>query len=411
MRGFDLLVVIAVTLAVLGVVEVLLHRRNLRKIPIRIHVNGTRGKSSVTRLIAGGLRAGGLVTCAKTTGTLARMILPNGKEVPVFRPAKANVIEQLRIVSAAAAQDAQALVIECMALQPELQWLCEGKFVKATHGVITNARPDHLEVMGPDEVDVAQALAAMTPRGGKLFTAERKHLPVLAAAARDRQSELVAVSEEESARVSAEELAGFSYTEHADNVALALRVCEDLGVPRDVALKGMWQGAPDPGVLTEHELAFFGRRIVFVNGFAANDPVSTELIWNLALARHPDVERRIAVFNCRADRPDRSLQLGKACVSWQPPDHVVLMGTGTYLFARAAVQVGLDSTKLVFVEDAKVEQIFETIVSLVGRSALVMGMGNIGGQGLELGRYFRNRSAPGLERGPVPLKEHRQAET
>ena len=409
MRGFDLLVVIAVTLALLGVVEVLLHRRNLRRIPIRIHVNGTRGKSSVTRLIAGGLRAGGLVTCAKTTGTLARMILPNGKEVPVFRPAKANVIEQLRIVAAAAAQDAQALVIECMALQPELQWLCEGKFVQATHGVITNARPDHLEVMGPDEVDVAKALAAMTPRRGKLFTTERKHLGIFSDAAKDRRSELVAVDEKETAQVTAEDLAGFGYTEHADNVALALRVCADLGIARDVALKGMWQAAPDPGVLTEHELSFFGREIVFVNGFAANDPVSTEMIWNLALDRHPDVERRIAVFNCRADRPDRSLQLGTSCVSWRPPDHVVLMGTGTYLFARAAVRAGMDSTKLVFVEDAKVDQIFETIISLVGRSALVMGMGNIGGQGLELGRYFRNRSAPGLERapalGPTPVPE------
>jgi len=402
MRGFDLLVVIAVTLVLLGLFEVLRHRRNLRRIRIRIHVNGTRGKSSVTRLIAGGLRAGGLITCAKTTGTLARMILPSGKEVPVFRPAKANVIEQIRIMAAAAAQDAQALVIECMALQPELQWLCEGKFVKATHGVITNARPDHLEVMGPEEIDVAKALAAMTPRKGKLFTTERKHLSVFADAARDRETELRAVGEEEVAAVSAEELAGFSYTEHADNVALALSVCADLGVSREVALKGMWQAPPDPGVLTEHELAFFGRRIVFVNGFAANDPVSTEMIWDLALARHPEVERRIAVFNCRADRPDRSLQLGKSCVTWRPPDHVVLMGTGTYLFARAAVRAGMDSTKLVFVEDAKVDQIFETIVSLVGRSALVMGMGNIGGQGLDLGRYFRNRSAPGLEPAPLP---------
>lgn len=31
------------------------------------------------------------------------------------------------------------------------------------------------------------------------------------------------------------------------------------------------------------------------------------------------------------------------------------------------------------------------MLSRVGRSALVMGMGNIGGPGLELVRYFRNR--------------------
>ena len=82
---------------------------------------------------------------AKTTGTLARMILPDGREVPVFRPAGANIIEQVRIVSAAQRHGAEALVIECMALQPELHWLTESKFVRATHGVITNARADHLE--------------------------------------------------------------------------------------------------------------------------------------------------------------------------------------------------------------------------------------------------------------------------
>ena len=133
-----------------GIAESWLHRRFLHSIPIRIHVNGTRGKSGVTRLIAAGLRAGGLRTCAKTTGTLPRMIAPDGSEYPVFRPARANVIEQVRIVRAAARENVDALVIECMALQPALQSLCELKLVRATHGVITNVRADHLDVMGPN---------------------------------------------------------------------------------------------------------------------------------------------------------------------------------------------------------------------------------------------------------------------
>jgi gamma-polyglutamate synthase len=396
MRGFELLIAVMLGLVVLAVVEILVHRRNLRRVGIRIHVNGTRGKSSVTRLIAGGLRAGGIRTCAKTTGTLARMILPDGREYPVFRPSKPNVIEQVRIVAAAAAAEAQALVIECMALQPELQWLSESKLIRATHGVITNARPDHLDVMGPKDTDVAWALAGMVPPRGKLFTAERQHLAILEKACQDRVCELRAVTPEDVAAITPEQLAGFSYTEHAENVALALKVCQQLGVDARTALSGMWAASPDPGALTEHSLDFFGRRLVFVNGFAANDPVSTETIWNLAIERYPEVEQRIAVFNCRADRADRSLQLGRECVAWRQPDHLVLMGTGTYIFARAAVAAGLDAGKLVFMEDHAVADIFEAIVALVPRSALIMGMGNIGGQGLELVRYFRNRSAPGL---------------
>ena len=128
-----------------GLAESWLHERSLRRIPIRIHVNGSRGKSGVTRLIAAGLRAAGIRTFAKTTGTLARMIFPDGTEQPVVRPGRTNVIEQLKIMRSAASHNAEALVIECMAVQPHLQSLCELRMIRSTHGVITNARPDHLD--------------------------------------------------------------------------------------------------------------------------------------------------------------------------------------------------------------------------------------------------------------------------
>ena len=87
------------------------HRRRLYQIGTRVHVNGTRGKSSVARLIAAGMRAGNIRTCCKNTGTLPRMALPDGTEYPVFRPAKANEIEQLRLVAAAVDAGVEALVI------------------------------------------------------------------------------------------------------------------------------------------------------------------------------------------------------------------------------------------------------------------------------------------------------------
>lgn len=393
MVGTGLLGGIALLLIGAGALEVVTHRRNLRKIPIRVHVNGTRGKSSVTRLIAAALREGGTVTCAKTTGTLARFIQPDGRELPIYRPSGPNVIEQKRIVALAAGHEAKALVIECMALVPELQALSELELIRATHAVITNARPDHLDVMGPTDADVARALACVTPVEGKLYTAERYQLAVFEEAARDRRSELIVVGPDEIAGVTEDELNAFGYTEHPDNVALALRVAADLGIERSVALRGMHACKPDPGALREYELDFFGRHIVFVNGFAANDPVSTEQLYREASLRHPDIESRIALFNCRADRPERSIQLGAELPRWAS-DHVVAIGTGTYLFARAVIKAGLDPTRLELCEDMSEDEIFERVLSLVGRSALVFGMGNIGGQGFSLTRYFANRSRP-----------------
>ncbi len=394
MTGVWLIIGTFLLLVVLGLIEALTHRRNLMRIPIRIHVNGTRGKSSVTRLIAAGLRQAGVVTCAKTTGTLARMILPDGKEYPVYRPVRPNVIEQIRIIRTAAKMNAQVLVIECMAIQPVLQWLSEAKLVKATHGVLTNVRPDHLEVMGPTEADVAKALAGTVPFGGSFYCSEGRFGDFFRQVAQDRQSSYITVTQEEVAAITPEEMARFTYVEHKENVALALKVCRDLGVDRHAALQGMWSAQPDPGAMTIREINFFGRQIIFVNGFAANDPESTEQIWNMALDQFPDVEKRIAIFNCREDRPDRSRQLGQACVRWRPADHYVLMGTGTYVFARNAADHNMDMLKLAFAENQRVEQIFEMVVSLSGKSALVMGMGNIGGQGLELVRFFHNRSSP-----------------
>lgn len=391
MDGTLLLLGASGALTSLGLWESMSHRRLLTRIPIRIHVNGTRGKSGVTRLIAAGLRAGGLRTCAKTTGTNARFVLPDGSEYPIFRPGRANIIEQKRIVRAAAAAQAEALVLECMALQPELQALSETRLVRATHGVITNARADHLDVMGPSVEDVALALSGTVPYRARLYTAERQHLETLQQAAIDRGSELVSVDAEIPA-ITRRDLAGFSYIEHAENVALALKVCVDLGVDRQTALRGMWSAQPDDGVLTTCERFLAGRRIMFVNGFAANDPDSTGQIWNMVVSQFPHLQKRIAVFNCRADRPDRSRQLAECCTQWQPADHYLLVGSGTEMFARRALQVGLDPSRLALAEGCSLREIIDRVCDLAGPSALVMGMGNISGPGLQMLEFFRSQS-------------------
>lgn len=373
--------------------EYRIHRHFLLSIPIRIHVNGTRGKSSVTRLIAAALREHGIRTFAKTTGTLPRMIMDDGREYPIYRPSRANIIEQLRIISLAAHHRAEALVIECMALQPTLQSLTELKFIRATHGVITNARADHLDIMGPEEKDVALALLGTVPRRGKLFTSERDYLPDLEEACRDRGCELITVDTGEPGAVSDEEMSGFSYVEHKENVALVLKVCHHFGVPREKALKGMYEAQPDPGAMSEYKIKFFGRKIMFVNGFAANDPESSERIWRMTLDKHRNVEKKIMVLNTRLDRPDRSKQLGQSLQQWPPADRYVLMGTGIYVLFRYAVENGIDAARFVYTEGMPVDRIFEEIIGLSGRSTLVMGLGNIGGPGLELVHYFHNRSA------------------
>ncbi|MFP3354378.1 poly-gamma-glutamate synthase PgsB, partial [Pseudoalteromonas sp. SIMBA_153] len=74
-----------VVLVIAGVFEAVRDWALVRKIPVRVHVNGTRGKTSVTRLIAAGLRSGGKRICAKTTGSAAAITDPDGREFPIYR--------------------------------------------------------------------------------------------------------------------------------------------------------------------------------------------------------------------------------------------------------------------------------------------------------------------------------------
>lgn len=384
--------VIVAILVMLGIIEMLAHKRVLARLAVRIHVNGTRGKTSVVRLIAAGLRGGGMRVCSKTTGSFAAITGPDGEDYPLHRPDPPNIIEQMRVLRRIAAFDPEVVVIECMALQPPFQALTERQMIVATHGVITNARADHLDVMGPDPEDVALALAGSTPYGTKLFTAERKYIETLRTACRDRGTELHQVTEDDVAGVTEDELSKFSYAEHAENVALALSVCADLGVSRGDALAGMQALNPEVGATRIQELEFFGRSLIFVNAFAANDPKSSGMIWERVVGHYGEGRRLLAVVNCRFDRPQRSQQLAEVAAGWTQPHHYVLMGSGTLLFARAAVRHGIPASRMTVTEGMDHLQVVEVVLEHCPGDVLIVGMCNVHGGGAELARHFTNRS-------------------
>jgi len=372
-----------------GILEYRLHARSLRAVPIRVHVNGTRGKSSVTRLIAAGLRAGGLRVAAKTTGSAARYIDPEGAEEPVVRPGPPNIREQLSVFARARRDRAQALVIECMALRPDLQRVSEHMIVKSTVGVITNVRPDHLDVMGPTVDDVADALAGTVPAGATLYTSEHRRSRRLAEAAQERGC---GFQEVDSAGLDPSAVEGFKYVEHLDNVALALAVCEHFGVSRGRALEGMRAAEPDPGALTIHRVREGEKEIEFVNAFAANDRESTHAVWK-ALAPRTDPSRDvIVVASMRADRPDRAFQFGAILAEDLDADHYILAGGLTQPVMSGATRLGLARDRIDDMAGCSAQSIYERIVELTGGRSIVIGVGNIGGTGGELVRLFQSKS-------------------
>src|SRR5262249_21850228 len=179
-----------------------------------------------------------------------------------------------------------------------------------------------------------------------------------------------------------------TYIEHAENVALALAVCEFVGVDRGTALRGMWAAQPDPGVLQRFTLRVEGKEIVFVNAFAANDPDSTVLIWDRLGLGSGDGGRTVVLANCRRDRLHRSSQIAELVAGRLRADHVVLTGEGTGLVARPIVSRGLPAHRLSDLGGLAVKDIFEKVVALLDDRGVVFGIGNIVGLGEEIIIHF-----------------------
>jgi poly-gamma-glutamate synthase PgsB/CapB len=360
-----------------GVVEQRGHHQRLTSIPERVVVNGIRGKSSITRLCAGALRGGGLTTVAKTTGTAARFILPDGSEEPVHRKfGLANIVEQIGIIRRAAAWQPDALVIECMAVLPELQEINERKLVRSTICVICNVREDHLAEMGPTLDDVARSLARSMPVGGVCVTAERDRLHILQEEADKRNCELVVVDPES---VRDEEMQRFRWITFKENVAIALAVAQLCGVARGEAMAGMVAARPDPGTVTVSTVDTGRSYLAFANIFAANDPESTLMNVHLLEDRGLIYDPLTVVINCRPDRIERNGQMGELTGRIQP-DRIVLIGEQTHS-ARAKVPREFADRVVDLGGDLEMDRFLDEVA--FGREGYgsVVTIGNIHGQG------------------------------
>ena len=171
-REVDLIIVLMIVLLVLSLMESILHCIALKKIPFRILVNGTRGKTTTTRLIAAALRDKGIRTYAKTTGSDAQIIKDDGSVVMLKRRRGVRLTENISFVHKAAKAGCKCIVVECMALHEESQRMMASKFIRPTHTIIINTLSDHMDAMGEKREDVAWTLSQSVGKDTKLYVTE-----------------------------------------------------------------------------------------------------------------------------------------------------------------------------------------------------------------------------------------------
>ncbi len=358
------------------------HQRRIDQLDVRVHVNGIRGKSSVTRLVAGVLREGGFVTVAKTTGSAARVIGPRGEESRIFRLGAPTINEQVDVVREHVTEDVEALVIECMAVRPLYQQYSQDFMVRSDITVITNVREDHQEEMGETLEEITDSMSVTIPRDGVLITAEdrpelRERLRQNAAA---RGSRFVYADPRQ---VLEEDLRGFDYVQFKENIAIGLAIARILGIDRASALRGMWKSVPDVGVVRLRTYDIRGKQVLWVPMFAANDRESVILTFDLLQPHFPPEAPVIGILNNRQDRGRRA-ELFAAMVPddlAERLDHVITFGAYEDAVTRKMHSGGYPADRIHNLGETvrpDLDEILKTIADLIpGREGVLVGMVNI----------------------------------
>lgn len=269
-------------------------RKQLAAIRHRILCGGIRGKSSLTRLVHTGLRAAGIEALGRVTGGEPRLLLSNGEEIPHPRRGPANIREVRTLLRSARAIGIDAIVVENMAIRPELQRVIARRFVRPTLQLIGCDGPDHLEVLPSEAPSRAAAmLEGLDPAAPVLLAGYEENEPLETLAKRKGI---------EATRAPNRSLPGIR-PHFVPLLSCAIAAMQRLGAFTREAEDAMTQQARDIQKLTVYRVG----ESAWVDLLSANDPLSSRRLIDsvLSMEEAKGYERPLLLYNHRSDRPRR----------------------------------------------------------------------------------------------------------
>ncbi|MFG6147368.1 poly-gamma-glutamate synthase PgsB [Halobacillus sp. B23F22_1] len=378
----SIIIILGLIAFFLGAKEKMKNNKNIESIPVRVNVNGIRGKSTVTRLITGVLQKAGYKTVGKTTGTDARMLYWfDAQEEPIQRRMEGpNIGEQRKVLDKTVQLEADALVSECMAVKPDYQVIFQNELLQANIGLIVNVLEDHMDVLGPTLEEVADSFGDAIPYDGDLIVNESPFVPHFKEMAEQRNTKVHVC---DTSLISEDFLKKFEYMVFPENAALALAVADILGIDYETAKQGMLEAWPDPGAMQILPIGDQHNPSFLVNGFSANDPTSTLNIWERVKQLSYPTQDPVIIMNCREDRVDRTEQFAKQVLPHLPCETLILMGETTGPIVDAYKNGALPVRNLLDLEGYETEEIVRVLQPFL-TAKTIYGIGNIHGGAEEL---------------------------
>lgn len=338
------------TFAIVAFTWMLWSRRNiarLQRIPLRVLVTGTRGKSSTVRLIHAALNEAGIPTLGKVTGTASRELDTTGAEHATNRIGQVSILEMLETVHRSftgGTPAPQAVVLECMAVTPDLIQMCTGDIVRPQVSVVTNALWDHLEEQGTSLQDIAISLSRVMSGAEVAVTAEHR-AATLATLAYEASRHACAFDAVNGRELPADVLARLGGA-HPDNVAVALAVAAFAGVDRQTAVRGMAAATVEPlptspVTVTIDDIEWWYRDIGSINDTDSLTPALVE-----AKAQMPRDAVTLAILTTRWDRPLRGIQFASS-ITPDDVDGIVIVGEPDVVVRHYARKAGWTSDRII----------------------------------------------------------------
>lgn len=360
----------------------------IKRIPLRICITGTRGKSTVTRLIAGILRENGQTVLARTTGSRPVMICPDGSEMEIKRLGQASILEGKYVLKTAAQLKAKALVVEMMSIRSETKRVETTKMFKPHILVFTNVRLDHQKEMGTSKEDIAASFASAISKGCLVVVPEKEFYPVFEQKAHRMNSKVLRVPE-------------LLTTEHLENggleahfkrdIQLTLSVADLLDIKRDTALSGIKKSQKDIGSLKAwmSKIGVLPKTSCFISAFAANEPESTTFV--LDRLKKKDVlkdKKSVALICLRKNRGERTLQWKRALEEGflSEFDRIFLLGEHAGVVVKRMTTRSQGQKFITRTTGSPAEITKEAVFQ--DEESVVVGMGNMVGLGRTLVQYW-----------------------
>jgi hypothetical protein len=316
----------------------------------RILVTGSRGKSSIVRLLHTAMNAAGLPTYARITGVIPRELGPHTTRT-IARSSGAHV-EEMRWWLGQLPASAQGIVLENSAITPELQDLA-GRWLQPDISIISNTYADHQEVWGPGDAHAAQVLVAGITSGQRVVVPED---------AKSDQRLIELLEKRDASIIFAKPIPEAGADHRASNTGLAIATIQNLGVEKGLTLQAMLALPPDS--YDFHVARHGGAELAMA--FSVNDITCTQAVFGSL--GWPEADTRL-VYNHRNDRPERL----RSFVNWlrdSPWRQVLIIGDKPRLKLDFARYMNIKNT--------------ESLLKLFQPGDRVFGCGNISGLPLAL---------------------------